>query len=320
MAKTGVMIANTGSPAAPTSEAVAAYLRSFLGDPRICPMNPRLWSFILEHFVIPKRAPVSARKYASIWTEAGSPLDATMKSLADKLESALRASGEDVAVARAASYGSPSVGEALRGLLDRGCGHIIAIPLYPQSAFSTTGAVRDKLDEALAALERKPEVHFVENYFRHDAYVDAVAETIRASGFDRGDEDKLLFAFHSIPASDIRGGDSYPEQTAWTAQAIADRIGLSDDAWRIGYQSRFDKSRSWLGPSVNAALEEFPEGGADLFVVAPNFSIDCLETLYDIDVVLRRRCEDAGRRLRYVTCLNDSDSQVSLMTAVIKGA
>ena len=49
MAKTGVIIANTGSPAAPTSEAVAAYLRSFLVDPRICPMNPRLWSFILEH-------------------------------------------------------------------------------------------------------------------------------------------------------------------------------------------------------------------------------------------------------------------------------
>lgn len=56
MGKTGIIIVNTGSPAAPTSEAVAEYLRAFLSDPRICPMNPRLWRLILNRFIIPKRA------------------------------------------------------------------------------------------------------------------------------------------------------------------------------------------------------------------------------------------------------------------------
>ena len=32
MSKTGIIIVNTGSPAAPTSEAVAEYLRAFLSD------------------------------------------------------------------------------------------------------------------------------------------------------------------------------------------------------------------------------------------------------------------------------------------------
>ncbi|WP_251212624.1 ferrochelatase [Adlercreutzia murintestinalis] len=317
MGKTGILLLNTGSPEAPTSDAVRSYLAEFLTDPRICPMNPRIWSFLLNRFILPKRSTASAAKYAAIWTEAGSPLDVTMRSLAGRLEASLRFADEDVAVARAMSYGKPSVGEALRGLVDRGCGRIVAIPLYPQSAFSTTGAVHDKLDEALAALDHAPEVAFVDDYYEEGAYIDAVAESIRAAGFGQGTSDRLLFAFHSIPISDIKGGDAYPEQTLWTAQAVATKLGLSDAEWRVGYQSRFDKSRSWLGPSVNAVLEGFPESYSDLFVVAPNFSVDCLETLYDIDIVLRRRYEGAGRRLRYVACLNDSDSHVGLLNELV---
>ncbi len=82
----GIVIANTGSPAAPTSDAVADYLRLFLSDPRICPTNPYVWSFILKRFIIPKRAPASAAKYARIWTDRGSPLDMHMASLARNLE------------------------------------------------------------------------------------------------------------------------------------------------------------------------------------------------------------------------------------------
>lgn len=280
-------------------------------------MNPRIWRFILEHFILPKRSAASAVKYATIWTEAGSPLDVTMGSLAGKLEASFHSAGEDVAVARAMSYGRPSVDEALRSLAARGCSPIVAIPLYPQSAFSTTGAARDKLDEALATMGDATEVAFVESYCREEAYIDAVTETIRATGFGQGVSDRLLFAFHSIPVSNIEGGGTYPEQTEQTARAVADKLGLLDDDWRVGYQSRFDKSRSWLGPSVNAVLEHFPGGGSDLFVVAPNFSIDCLETLYDIDIVLRHKCEDAGRRLQYVPCLNDSKNQIELLKELI---
>ena len=49
-------------------------------------MNPRIWRFILEHFILPKRSAASAVKYATIWTEAGSPLDVTMGSLAVKCQ------------------------------------------------------------------------------------------------------------------------------------------------------------------------------------------------------------------------------------------
>lgn len=71
-------------------------------------------------------------------------------------------------------------------------------------------------------------------------------------------------------------------------------------------------------PTPDAVLEKFPENGSNLFVVAPNFSVDCLETLYDIDIVLRRRYESEGQKLCYVACLNDSDSHVEMLKKLVK--
>lgn len=312
--KTGIIIANTGSPAAPTSEAVAYYLRSFLSDPRICPTNPWLWSFVLEHFIIPKRAPVSAEKYASIWTEGGSPLTVGMRSLARKLEDACREGGHDVVVRCAASYAEPSLDEALGDCRDDGCDRMIVIPLYPQSAFSTTEVVKDRVSHALASAGWSPALTIVENYHEHPAYVTAIAESISQAGFGAEDGDRLLFAFHSIPMKDIRAGDTYNGQTAKTAQSIADLLAVDDGAWSIGYQSRFDKSRAWLGPSTAEALDDLADVKR-LFVVAPNFSVDCLETLYDIDIIMRKSVADSGgaKTFHYVSCLNDSDAHVMLI-------
>ncbi len=316
IAKTGIILANTGSPAAPTSEAVADYLRAFLSDPRICPTNPRLWNFVLNRFIIPKRAPVSAEKYASIWTEEGSPLTVGMQSLAKKLEDACRGDGRDLMVRCAASYAEPSLETTLGDCREGGCSKIIVIPLYPQSACSTTEVVKDGVARALASADWSPALTIVENYHEHPAYLDAIAQSVSQAGFGGEDGDGLLFAFHSVPMKDIRDGDAYGEQTAQTARAIAERLGLTRSNWAIGYQSRFDKSRAWLGPSTSKALESLSDAKR-LFVVAPNFSIDCLETLYDIDVVMRREFESnarAGERsLCYVRCLNDSDGQVELM-------
>lgn len=285
-------------------------------------MNPRLWHFVLKRFILPKRSVAFAAKYQAIWTEVGSPLDVITESLAGKLAASLRPAGRDDTVAHAMSYGNPSVSEVLHCSVAKGCSHIIAIPLYPQNAFCTTGAVRDKLDEALAGLHQSPEVSFVENYYRKDAYIDAVAQTIRAAGFRAGTSDKLLFVFHSIPTSDIKNGDTCPEQTVWTAEAIADKLGLAQNEWGVGYQCRFDKGRSWLGPSANVVSKELIAHNSELFVVAPNFSIDCLETLYGIDILMRDSFLESGmvKSFHYVPCLNDSDLQIALIESVVEGS
>lgn len=312
----GVILANTGSPSAPTPEAVRAYLQEFLTDPRIRPMHPTIWNIVLKAFILPKRSVASAEKYASIWTAAGSPLIASAQSLARTLESNL---GEDTIVRCAMSYGEPSMSDALEELKSAGCERVVVIPLYPQSAFSTTEVVKDKLQSDLDALGWSPEVSFVQDYWRLDEYLNAIAASVRDAGFT--EQDSLLLAFHSIPMKDVDAGDTYAEHAHKTASAIADRLGIAPERWRIGFQSRFD-SRKWVSPFTRNALQELEEDLDDgrLFVVAPNFSIDCLETLHDIDVTLRQDFLAAhhSEQFVYVPCLNDSDSHARALEALIK--
>lgn len=331
MGKAAIVIVNTGSPAAPTADAVRPYLRSFLGDPRICPMNPIAWKAILNLFIVPSRSPKSASKYASIWTDDGSPLDVAMCALASKVEAACASSdGAHPMVRHAMSYSSPSVDEVLSECVEAGCDDIAVVPMYPQGAFSTTEAVRDKVDGArrkiAQAYGRVPQVSIMGSYSDHPAYANAIARSISEAGFDHSAGDMLLFAFHSIPMADIDAGDTYAEQVERSVHAVVGELGLPPAAWRLGYQCRFDKSRKWLGPTTTEVLQECL-CARRLFVVAPNFAVDCLETLHDIDVELRERyeslhAESMQRRppassckgeFIYVPCLNDSDEHAALI-------
>lgn len=352
---------------------MAEYLRLFLSDSCICPMNPKVWSFILNRFILPKRSPASAAKYASIWMDEGAPLDVYMNSLAAKLEKACKASASESAVSKpatrksaankaathesasceppasesaarqsaasceddvvcvrvAASYSSPSMEDALGECMQLSCGKVAVIPLYPQSAFATTMAVKRQVTEALDALDYHPDLRFVENYCDEASYINAVACSIDASGFNPEVGDRLLFAFHSIPIADIRAGDTYDEQTQSTAKKVAAALGLPEDGWCFGYQCRFDKSRRWLTPYTTSVLKGLSDAER-LFVIAPNFSVDCLETLYDIEQQMRDQwvgiktrggvCSQgalpASANLHYIPCLNDTDAHVEVIKGV----
>lgn len=322
MVKRGIIIANTGSPAAPTAEAVRVYLNDFLRDPRICPLPPFLWNIILKAFVLPKRSVASAQKYQMIWTEEGSPLSGCMDSLAQKLqESFLHAGDADTIVRHAMSYGEPSIYEVLAWMKQAGCEELVVIPLYPQGAYSTTLVVRDKVASALNKLDWDPALQLVENYSECKEYPNIIARSILDAGFQK-EKDSLLFAFHSIPMKDIDAGDIYYDLVLKSGQAIAQCLGLDEDAWQIGFQCRFDKSRKWLGPSTGEAIAALSAREGRLFVVAPNFSIDCLETCYDIEVVLKQhylkdKPEKDEEGFIYVPCLNDSDAHVALIRSII---
>lgn len=320
MTKRTLIIANTGTPAAPTPEAVRSYLTSFLSDQRICPVNPLLWKIILKAFILPKRSPASAQKYQLIWTPNGSPLSAHMASLVDKVQVALESRGEDVIVRCSMSYGEPPLADALAEVRNAGCEELIVLPLYPQSAYSTTLVVRDKLERALAALDWHPPLRFISHYSDRNEYLDALAGSILAAGFE-ANKDRLLFAFHSIPMKDVNAGDDYDQLVSASVQGIVDRLGLAEGTWQVGFQCRFD-SRAWLGPSTKVALEKLTCQSGRLFVVAPNFSIDCLETLYDIEVELKecffaRKSDASADDFVYVPCLNDSEAQVALIASIV---
>ena len=60
--KVGIIIANTGTPEAPTRKAVKKYLSQFLMDPRICPMPRPVWWTLLHTHILGKRSDVYKRQ------------------------------------------------------------------------------------------------------------------------------------------------------------------------------------------------------------------------------------------------------------------
>ena len=323
----GVLIANTGSPKSPAPRDVRAYLGRFLMDARIRPMNKQAWWLILHLCILPKRGRVSGAKYGKIWTPQGSPFDVEHAKLRGLLEGELRDAGFDARVAVGQSYGFPTIAEAVGKLRNAGCTRLIALPLYPQSAFSTTLSVKDSVEAALAACGWSVPWSLVESYGKDPVYLDAIAACVRAAGFGDQPGDRLLFNYHSIPLVDIEAGDTYEVQTGATALAIASRLGLERTQWTVGYNCQFDKGREWLQPFTRSILERWAHAKPGrVFMVCPNFAVDCLETLYDIDYELRpyyrEQLADAGKvlagnELVYVPCLNGTTAHAAALAHVL---
>lgn len=325
----GVLLVNTGTPSAPKPRAVRKYLGRFLMDERIAPMNRALWWIIVHLFILPVRGRKSAAKYEQIWTDEGSPFTVAHEKLASGLSSAFGEAGYGgaVAVRQAMSYGEPSIAATLEELSGMGCSHLIVLPLYPQSAHSTTGSVHDGIERACKKVGWTGTVDFIDNYHDNPTYIRALAASIRHAGFDSESDDALLFSYHSIPLVDIESGDTYELQTGASSLQIASELGIDRKRWTIGYQCRFDKRREWLSPYTTEVLARWAEAGVGrVFFVCPGFAVDCLETLYDINAELRpfyeERMRAAGRQVLaddfvYVPCLDRSKAHAKVLFDVL---
>lgn len=171
--KTGILLANLGTPDAPTPEAVKRYLRQFLSDPRVVDTSPALWWPLLRGVILPLRAPRVAKLYQSIWMEDGSPLMVYSKAQQQALAQRL----PDTPVALGMSYGSPSLESAVDELLASGVEHMVVLPLYPQYSCSTVAAVWDELARILARKRGIPGVSFIRDYADDSSYIDALAKS-----------------------------------------------------------------------------------------------------------------------------------------------
>jgi ferrochelatase len=225
-------------------------------------------------------------------------------------------------------YGNPSIESAIRDFKHREIEKLFVLPLYPQEALATTASVHDELLIQLGTQDFHPMLHFIQNYYDSDAYIAAVAESIRPHLEQKDPTDThLIFSFHSIPLKDRRRGDPYPEQVKASTTALAARLGLADDAWSFAYQSRYDDAQRWLGPFLDQHAEKLLLAGVrNLVIACPGFAIDCTETLYDIDYNFRAEIRAFAKangiapeslNISCIPCLNDSRAQVDALEQVL---
>ena len=318
----GVLVANLGTPGAPTTAAVRRYLAEFLADPRVIELPRWVWRAILHGVVLRLRPRRSARAYASIWTPEGSPLLVNSRAVAGALEAvwAERRPGR-VAVALGMRYGAPSIPAALHALREAGAVRIAVLPLYPQYSGTTSGSTFDAVARALSGWRRVPALRFIDHYHDDRGYIDALAASIEAAWSEEGRPDRLLFSFHGLPRRYLDAGDPYHCECRKTARLVARTLGLDPGSWLVAFQSRVGREE-WLRPYTDETLAAWGRERLErVDVVCPGFPADCLETLEEIGIRGREAFAAAGGgHLRYIPALNAGEAHVEALAALVERA
>ena len=314
---TGILLINTGTPDAPTPWAVWRYLRVFLSDKHIVPLSRWLWWPLLYGIILPIRSFYSARLYQKIWTEEA-PLRKNMTVLADKLQKSL---GNSYIVTIGMNYGKPSIQYALKKFQKNNVTRILVLPLYPQYSQTTTAVSIDSVINTIRQWKTQPQLQIIQEYADHPGYIEAISQQIQETWKIQGRIPYLLFSFHGLPLQHVTRGDLYPKQCHQTAKKVAQYLNLTEDRWSVSFQSRIGVAQ-WVQPYTQEILQALPaQGIQDVDVICPGFSVDCLETLEEINIRYRAQfLKVGGKNFHYIPALNDTEPQIQMLIRIIQSA
>lgn len=336
-APTGILLVNLGTPESPEVADVRRYLREFLSDPRVIDINPVGRWLLLNLIILPLRPARSAEAYRKVWTDQGSPLLVHGKALTEAI--AERLQDHDVVVELAMRYGSPSIEHGLNRLREAGCDRIVAVPLYPQYASSSTGSSVEKLYEVAKRLWNTPYIDVVPAFYDDPRFIEAFAEVGRTE-IEALQPDHVLMSFHGLPERHVIKSDEtgqhclksehcceqigpanrncYRAQCFATARALASLLDLPSERWSVTFQSRLGRD-PWIAPYTDVRIEELAKSGTKkVAVMCPAFVADCLETLEEIGMTGAESFVSAGgEQLRLVPSLNSHPAWVNALASLI---
>ena len=313
--KFGVILANLGTPDAPTPAAISRYLWEFLTDQRVVDLPKWKWLPLLKTIILPLRSKRIAKNYQAIWGEQGSPLLTITQAQQFALQRHLFELGVNAQVEMAMTYGAPSMQNAIEKLTQAQVEKIVILPLYPQYSSSTTGALFDVFAQALKTQRRLVPFEWIHSYHLDEFYLTALTNSIQTQ---LKSDEFLLFSYHGIPLRYEQMGDYYRTQCQETTFAIVKKLGLQDQQWAMTFQSRFGREE-WLTPYTDEFMQQAAQKGIKkIAVVCPGFSADCLETLEEIehenrDIFL----ENGGETYQYIPALNAQKNHIEMMGKLI---
>ncbi|WP_050470145.1 ferrochelatase [Herbaspirillum chlorophenolicum] len=313
-----VVLVNLGTPDAPDARALRRYLKQFLSDPRVVEIPRAIWWFILNGIILPFRSSRSAEKYASIWTEQGSPLRVHTERQAAALGARLAARGHrQVQVVYAMRYGSPALPDVLDQLKAGGCERILVLPAYPQYSGTTTASIFDSVFDHYRKVRNIPELRMVRDYHDSEGYIQALRQSVLDHWELHGRPGKLVMSFHGVPKRTLLLGDPYHDECHRTAGLLAQALGLAEGEYLVTFQSRFGKAE-WLQPYTASTLQELARQGEQrVDVMCPGFTSDCLETLEEIAMEGKAEFLQAGgKEFHFIACLNESQAWIGGMADI----
>ncbi len=318
MKRFGILLTNVGTPDRPDEASLRDYLAEFLSDKRVIDYPRWLWRPILNGIILKKRPARSAELYNNIWLPEGSPLLIDMESIASKLEEDLNQNSEfQFHIAIGMRYGNPSLLAGIEHLLTKEIDELIVFPLYPQYSISTTGTTLEAVNRILESRPSTISYRAIPEYYQHPKYITALSMSIEKHWQAFGKTNRLLFSFHGVPQR-YQKFDQYFDQCSKTANLVAQELSLESGEWEVSFQSRFGPE-PWLQPYTDEILEAWGQAGENrVGVIAPGFSVDCLETIDELGREAREIFIHAGGKdFRYIPALNDTHSHINLLSSLI---
>ena len=184
----------------------------------------------------------------------------------------------------------PSIADAVDSLVQQGVEHIIAIVTAPFFTALGTGAYEKQVQVAISNHDNMT-FDFIRSWWDQPTFkeywVKAVSKCVNINKYLF-----VIFSAHSIPLINNHGGDSYALALEESAKEIAEHCKLPK--WTVAWQSAAPHGQ-WLGPTVEDAINEALQTGADRIVFVPfGFVSNHVEVLYDNDVECKELVEAKG--------------------------
>lgn len=184
----------------------------------------------------------------------------------------------------------PSIADAVDSLVQQGVEHIIAIVTAPFFTALGTGAYEKQVQAAISNYDNVT-FDFIRSWWDQPTFkeywVKAVSKCVNINK-----DLFVIFSAHSIPLINNHGGDSYALALEESAKEIAEHCKLPK--WTVAWQSAASHGQ-WLGPTVEDAINEALQTGADRIVFVPfGFVSNHVEVLYDNDVECKELVEAKG--------------------------
>jgi len=245
-------------------------------------------------------------------TGGKSPVLAITREVARRLEARLNATGSArFNVYVGLRHWHPYIREIYQEIVKDGVRRVVGVCMAPQNSQLSVGAYVRKVSEAQTESGIAVRFSYVPNWHTHPALIRGIIANIREAlqkfPADARERVALIFTAHSLPERILAAGDPYPGQVRQTVEAVLTALGPlpSGVTWRFAYQSQGRSEEQWLGPTVEATLDELHDLGFRYVLMAPiGFVSDHLEVLYDIDIEFKKRAGAKGMRLERIAMLN----------------
>tara|TARA_B110000977_G_C11046581_1_gene480759 strand:+ start:130 stop:1119 length:990 start_codon:yes stop_codon:yes gene_type:complete len=317
--KKAILLVNLGTPTGYDAKSIKKYLKEFLSDPRVIEANPILWKLILNLVILPIRSKKNTHTYGAVWNKEHdkSPLLLYTENLAKGLDEKL----EGYIVDYAMRYGNPSIESKILKLREQGATEIVIFPLYPQYSATTTATAYDEVYRVLSKLRWQPTIKGINPYYDNVNHIKAISNQVKrhVESIDYN-PDVVLFSFHGLPKEYFSKGDPYYCHCHKTYRLVKESLEKTykDISFELSFQSRFGPKK-WLEPYTSVKLDEYAQKNQKVVVIAPGFSVDCLETLEELAITERDVfIKNGGKEFSLIPCLNDSDKHVEMLENILK--